>query len=82
MHAGQWFLITLAVVGQWAWRAYFHPFAPCWRCKGKKTNPGSTGKRFGKCRRCRGSGSRQVIGSKTVHRAVRGVRSARDKRET
>ena len=73
------FLLALAAVAVWAVRAYFWPFAPCWRCKGRKTNRGSTRKRFGPCKRCGGSGSRQVLGSRTVHRAVRALVAYRKK---
>jgi hypothetical protein len=58
----------------WAVRAYFWPFAPCRACGGRKTNPGSTRKRFGLCKKCAGTGSRQVLGSKTVHRTVQALR--------
>ena len=72
-------LIGIAVT-VWIIRAYFWPFTPCRACKGKKTNPGSSRKRFGLCKRCGGSGSRQVLGSKSVHRAVRAaVKYRRDK---
>lgn len=57
----------------WAVRAYFWPMAPCWRCKGKKASRGSTKKRYGRCRRCKGAGERWAIGSRTVHRAVRSL---------
>ena len=63
-------LIALAI---WTIRAYFWPFAPCRKCKGAKTNRGSTRKRFGSCPRCGGTGTRQVLGSKAVHRAVRSL---------
>lgn len=63
-------LITLVI---WTVRAYFWPFAPCHRCKGAKTNPGSSHKRFGTCKRCGGTGTRQVLGSKQLHRAVRSL---------
>jgi hypothetical protein len=75
----------LAAVGAatatwWLVRAWLWPFAPCRRCKGSKTNRGSTRKRFGNCRRCGGSGYRQVLGSRTVHKAVRAL-ARRDQKE-
>jgi hypothetical protein len=75
----------LAVIGAatatwWLVRAWLWPFAPCRRCKGSKTNRGSTRKRFGNCKRCGGSGYRQVLGSKTVHRAVRSL-ALRDRKD-
>lgn len=66
-------VIALAV---WLVRAWFWPYAKCRRCRGRKVNPGSTGRRFGLCKKCGGTGSRQVLGSKSVHRAVRSARSA------
>ena len=67
------FLIILIAVAGWTVRAYFWPFARCRRCKGAKTNRGSSKKRFGTCSRCGGTGTRQVLGSKTVHRAIRAL---------
>lgn len=64
-------VLVLIVLAVWAFRAYKWPFTQCRRCQGKKTNPGSTRKRYGLCRKCKGSGSRQVLGAKTVHRAVK-----------
>ena len=60
---------------------YWWPMRPCRRCGGRGTNRGSSKRRFGTCRRCKGSRSVQRIGSRAVHRAVRGaVRSARDRK--
>jgi len=74
-------IVAALLVLRWLWHAWFHPMAPCGRCGGSGRNPGSTGKRWGPCRRCKGSGSRQVRGSKQLHRAVRGLRSARSDRK-
>lgn len=74
-HSWAWLAVFLSaawLVCAWRW-----PFAPCWSCQGRKTNRGSTKRRFGKCRRCDGTGSRQVLGSKTVHRAIRSARKYR-----
>jgi hypothetical protein len=65
------FLIVLAAVAVWVVRCYFWPFTSCRRCRGKRTNPGSSRKRWGPCKVCGGTGQRQVLGSKTVHRVVR-----------
>jgi hypothetical protein len=67
------FWLILIALAAWAVRAYFWPFGPCRRCKGAKTNPGSSKKRFGVCKRCGGTGHRQVLGSKQLHRAVRSL---------
>jgi hypothetical protein len=67
------FLLITAALAAWTVRAYFWPFAACRRCKGTKTSRGSTRKRFGTCGRCGGTGTRQVLGSKSVHRAVRSL---------
>jgi hypothetical protein len=69
--AGSWWWLVVFVPVAWAVCAYFWPFAPCWSCSGRKTNRGSTKRRFGKCRMCQGQGSRQVLGSKAVNRMVR-----------
>lgn len=50
---------------------YLWPWAPCRWCAGRGTNRGSTRRRFGECRFCRGSRRRQRIGSRAIHRAVR-----------
>lgn len=65
----------------WAVRAYFWPYAPCRWCKGSGTNRGSSRKRFGDCRWCHGTRKRQVLGSRTLHRAVRGAVAYRRNRK-
>jgi hypothetical protein len=79
---GQELLVTLAALAaiRWAVRAWFWPFAPCRACEGRKTNPGSTRKRYGMCKRCGGTGQRQVLGSKSVHKAASSLRSAARRR--
>lgn len=72
-----WLILAAAVI--WVARAYFWPFSQCRRCKGAKTNPGSSKKRFGACKKCGGTGMRQVLGSKQVHRAVRSLIAYRRK---
>jgi hypothetical protein len=55
---------------------YHHPFGPCRSCKGRGTNPFSTKKRLGQCKRCGGSKLTQRPGSKALHRMVRGTSNA------
>lgn len=55
----------------WAVSLYLWPFATCGRCRGKRTNAGSNRKRWGACKRCGGTGQRQRLGSKAVHRIAR-----------
>lgn len=68
---GHLVLFAGLLVVVWVVRAYFWPGAPCPRCKGRKTNKGSTKKRFGTCGRCGGTGNRQVLGSRTVRSVIR-----------
>lgn len=64
-----------AVIAVWAVRALLWPFAPCRWCSGRRgRTPGSTSRRWGNCWACGGSGRRQVLGSRTLHRALRGRR--------
>lgn len=74
---GSWAWLILFLPAVWAVCAYRWPYAPCWRCRGRKSNPGSTKKRFGSCKACKGSGMRQVLGSKALHKAIRGAANAR-----
>lgn len=73
-------LLIAGFAGRWAWQALFHPFAPCRRCDGSGKNPGSNGKRWGRCWRCSGSGTRQVIGSKQVRKLLRIRRGLADRK--
>ena len=71
-------LAVLVLVAWWLIRAYFKPSADCRRCGGTGHNlatriSGST-KRRGRCGKCGGTGSRQTLGSKAVHKAVRSAR--------
>ena len=76
-----WFLIGLAVTSGWTISLYAWPFRPCPACKGSGTNRGSNKRRHGPCRRCKGSRHVQRIGSRTVHRAVRGLIKYRNDRK-
>lgn len=69
-------LMVIFVIAAWAVGVYFWPFAHCWRCHGRKVNRGSVSKRWGLCKQCGGTGSRQVIGSMQVHKAVLAARTA------
>jgi hypothetical protein len=79
--AGSWAVLALLLPAAWLVCAYFWPFAPCWSCRGRKTNRGSSRRRYGSCRVCKGSGSRQVLGSKSLHRAVRSASKYRNERK-
>lgn len=78
-------LIAAIASGVWLFRAYFMPNARCRRCGGTKVNVVTRwwggGERSGPCGKCGGSGSRMVLGSRTVHKAVRGLRSARSNKK-
>jgi hypothetical protein len=56
-------LAVAYAVSLWRW-----PMRPCPRCHGKGTNRGSTGKRYGRCRRCKGTKQVKRIGATAVHR--------------
>ncbi len=74
-------LIGVFLAVSWVVSAYFWPHAPCLRCNGRKVRKGSSSKRFGLCPRCGGTGSRQVIGSKQVHKAVLSMAGYRNDRK-
>ncbi len=63
-------VIGLILVIVWGVSRYLWPLARCRKCAGSGKNWGSTGKRWGECKRCGGSGRRQRLGSKQIHRAV------------
>jgi hypothetical protein len=77
----QIFLIGCGAAVCWVVRLYFWPFGPCRRCQGSRTNAGSNRKRWGNCGRCGGTGQRQRLGSKTVHRVVRDTISYQRKKD-
>jgi hypothetical protein len=52
---------------------------PVLRCNGTGRNSGSNSKRFGGCRRCKGSGRRPRLDTRTIHR---GAVSLADKART
>jgi hypothetical protein len=55
---------------------YYHPFGPCRSCKGRGTNAGSTKKRLGRCARCGGTRVTQRMGSRALHKVIRGTSNA------
>ena len=56
-------VIICLVVSRWRW-----PLRPCPRCGGKGTNRGSTGRRYGRCPRCKGTKQVRRAGAGAVHR--------------
>jgi len=76
------FLIGLAGVVFWAGWLYVNPFTDCSWCKGTGKNRWRTKRTYGRCRnpRCQ-RGTVQRLGSKTVHRAVRGLVAYRRNRK-
>jgi hypothetical protein len=63
--SGNGALVLLAAVAGWVVyqvvAAKVWPFAGCGRCDGSGRNLGSNGKRWGTCRKCKGSGKRQRL---------------------
>jgi hypothetical protein len=43
-------VVVVLIVAGWRLDVYFHPFAPCRRCKGSGQNPGSRTTAYGLCR--------------------------------
>ncbi len=59
-------LILIVAAGAWIyWRfdVRQHPYRPCSRCNGKRTNAGSTSRAWGLCRKCGGRGSVRRLGA-------------------
>ncbi len=61
-------LVGFAVAACYLLSLYVWPFRPCARCGGARVNGGSTGRRFGLCKRCGGTGRTRRLGATTVHR--------------
>lgn len=60
-------IIAGSVIGYAGWRISLkrHPYAPCRWCRGRRgRNPGSTGKRWGRCPHCGGKGERLRWGAR------------------
>ena len=78
-------LIGFAVAACYLLSLYVWPLRPCPRCHGTRVNRGSTGRRFGLCKRCGGTGRTRRLGATTVHRlywSVLGDRLRERRRET
>jgi len=78
-------LICFAVAAGYLVSLYVSPLRPCPRCGGARVNRGSTGRRFGLCKRCGGTGRTRRLGATTVHRlywSVLGDRLRERRRET
>ncbi len=82
-------LVLIGCGAAWAAGLLLWPYSRCTRCGGSGKNSGSTGRRWGDCRKCRGTGKRQRPGSRLVRRAAGrkrgrrqglGTESKRDKR--
>lgn len=54
-------VLYVASLKQW-------PLRPCPRCHGKGVNRGSNAKRYGRCRKCKGTKQVKRIGATAVHR--------------
>lgn len=76
---GRLVLVVLAAIAAYAVWAYCHPWRPCPRCGGKGTSALSTRRRNGKCRRCKGTREVRTLGSRALHRAVRGATDYRNR---
>jgi hypothetical protein len=61
-------LIALGVAAAWVLSLAAKPFGKCWACRGRRIR--GRGRR---CRACGGTGRRQRLGSRTVHRIRRQV---------
>jgi len=78
-------LIGFAVAAGYLVSLYVWPFRPCPRCGGARVSRGSTGRRFGLCKRCGGTGRTRRLGATTVHRfywSVLGDRLRERRRDT
>lgn len=62
------FLAAVAVLLAWVYSRFRWPLRPCPRCKGKGTNRGSNRKRYGRCRKCKGTKQVRRVGATAVHR--------------
>jgi hypothetical protein len=60
----------------WLASLYLWPFRPCPRCSGSGRNTGSNNRRHGDCGKCGGTRRVQRLGSRAIHKAVRGTADA------
>jgi DnaJ-class molecular chaperone len=64
VHGAEFLVIAGAVaVGAWWVDVRRHPVRRCPSCNGSKKNTGSSGKRWGTCRRCKGKGEVRRFGA-------------------
>lgn len=63
-------LLILGAAVAWVIRLWLWPLARCRRCDGSGNNAGSTGRRWGNCRTCGGTGRRERFGSRLVARLL------------
>ena len=61
-------LALLIAAALWAVSLLKWPFRPCGKCQARGTNPGSSRKRWGTCKRCHGSKQVRRFGATAVHR--------------
>jgi hypothetical protein len=61
-------LLGIAAAALYMLSLYVWPLRRCPRCRGTRVNRGSTGRRFGLCKRCAGTGQVRRLGATTVHR--------------
>ncbi len=76
--ARQWGWLSLAVLAAVAGQAvacWLWPLTRCRACQGSRRNRGSNSRRWGRCRRCGGTGERVRIGARLVNRAMKSTRS-------
>lgn len=62
------FAVALVLGGGYYLSVRLWPYTKCGRCSGTGKNAGSTGKRWGNCRRCGGSGRRFRFGTRLFFR--------------
>jgi len=62
-------VILIAIVGgSWIVSLRQWPYTFCRRCRGRGRNSGSTGSRYGRCRKCKGKPEKLRFGARLVHR--------------
>lgn len=72
-HLSGWLLIILAILAAAVWltgyslACYLWPFTACNRCGGDGKRRSPSGKRFGDCRRCRGTGRQVRLGRRFLN---------------
>ena len=59
-------LAVLVLAGLYLGSCRIWPYGPCLKCLGNRRNPGSSRKRHGRCKVCRGTGERLRIGTRLM----------------